>query len=505
MPYSLKVLSSSLMKISEMGRPTSKPSFSPTVALANQLLFRTLPRLSIIGFTTTRNRGITSAHNFINEPLIGEHQEGERVLLDSFISRFKNNKNIYSILADDGVDITLVVHYDALPYEWDKEHLMAYLHECVDKHNVDVLIDKDNKLALSVTDENLRYFFGDAYHDNIGQSSYNQQHIIFADFSKNKYDTNKLQFAIIEDSCSDEDYCSGIFDERSQPANVNFDSKLIEFGLPYNTIRRTNNIRVRLRNAISSYNTPMILDCMKNCDKTTLKRVLKEDFGSDSLFDMVMRTIRSYVSFDYLNLLYDNGMCLKDFMSYSYIGDMIKQFAYDIKTTSRATSKFTKLEKVTDDDIELFFNREVERREDAKYIGIFTAIKKILSNEKFDSANRYNETIGRFVSFILGESKVGEIYEQILFLVLDHINFAHTSDCAMNIVKYAAYNGSEELRNFIKRLGEKDEYFGKAYNDYNAQYEKYAKLTKKGPETITVTINNGAADFVYAFDEAPHF
>lgn len=464
-------------------------------------------KLSIIGFTTTRNKGITSAHNFINEPLIGEHQEGERVLLNSFISRFKNNKNIYSILADDGVDITLVVHYDVLPYAWDKEHLMNYLFECVDKHNVEVLVDKDDKLALSVTDENIRYFFGDAYHDNIGQSSYNQQHIIFADFSKNKYDTDKLQFAIIEESCGDEDYCNSVYDERSQTANVNFDSKLIEFGLPYNTIRRTNNIRVRLRDAISSYNTPMIMDCLNNCPspKDMLRRVLKEDYGSDSIFDMFMRTVRSYVSFDYLNLLYDNGMCLKDFMSYSYIGDMIKQFAYDMKAISRATTKFTKLEKVTDEDIELFFNREVDSREDAKYIGIFAAIKKILSNERFENASRYNETIGRFVNFILGEARTGEIYEQILFLVLDHINFTRTSECAINIVKYAAYNGSEELRKFVERVGEKDEYFKKAYDDYNAQYMKYAKLSKKGPETVTVTINNGAADFAYAFDDAPHF
>ena len=45
-------------------------------------------KLSIIGFTTTKNRGITSAHNFINDNLMGNHEQ-EKVLLpgDSFAGR----------------------------------------------------------------------------------------------------------------------------------------------------------------------------------------------------------------------------------------------------------------------------------------------------------------------------------------------------------------------------------------------------------------------------------
>ena len=108
-------------------------------------------KLSIIGFTVTRNKGITSAHNFINEPLMNEN-EHEQVFLESFISRFKDNKNIYSILADDGIDITLVVHYDALPYAWDKNSMMDYLYECVNAENVDIIKSDDTKLLLSVRD-----------------------------------------------------------------------------------------------------------------------------------------------------------------------------------------------------------------------------------------------------------------------------------------------------------------------------------------------------------------
>jgi hypothetical protein len=257
-------------------------------------------KLSIVGFTTTHNKGITSAHNFVNENLMGD-EEAEQVFLNSFISRFSNNKNIYSLLAEDGIDITLVVQYDMPPYKWDEKSLMTYLYECVNPENVDIIKKGDNKIVLSVMDENIRYFFGDTYHDNISHDYWNYQHIIFIDFNKNVYDINKLQFAIIEESSGDEDYCVGLYNERALNSRQNFDSKLIEFGLPYNTIRRTNNPYVRLRNGLFSYNTPMIKDSIKECSKDDIKRIITKDVGADSFYDMIMTTIRLTWLYIYLH------------------------------------------------------------------------------------------------------------------------------------------------------------------------------------------------------------
>ena len=238
-------------------------------------------KLSIVGFTTTHNKGITSAHNFVNENLMGG-EEGEQVFLNSFISRFKESKNIYSVLADDGIDITLVVQYDMPPYKWDENSLMDYLYECVNPENVDVIKKGDGKIVLSIMDENIRYFLGDAYHDNISSEYWSYQHILFIDFNKSVYDVNKLLFAIIEEGGGDEDYCIGLYNERSLGANQNFDTKLIEFGLPYNTIRRTNDPYVRLRNGIYSYNTPMINACVAECGKDVIKKMIKNDIGTDT-------------------------------------------------------------------------------------------------------------------------------------------------------------------------------------------------------------------------------
>jgi hypothetical protein len=444
-------------------------------------------KLSIIGFTVTRNKGITSAHNFINEPLMNENDH-EQVFLESFISRFKDNKNIYSILADDGIDITLVVHYDALPYAWDKNSMMDYLYECVNPENVTVLTEKNGKVALSVVDENIRYFLGDAYHDNIPSDYYNYQHIIFADFNKNKYDTSKLQFAIIEEGYGDEDYCNGVYNECALNNGQNFDSKLIEFELPYNTIRRTNNIEVRLRNAIGSYNTPMIKDCMKSCDRDTLKHVIKCEYGSDGLYDLIMNTLRQHVSFDYLNLLYDNGLHINDFMDSGYMGDIIKQLAYDMTSISRATERFTKLEAVSDDDIEALFNRKIDRREDAKYVGLFTAIKKIIQNENLEDDD-YNLFYRNFAYYIAHNGKKSAMYEQILMMGIKKIKFKK-DDCSAYVLKYAAYYGSDELKAFVEDAIKDNGWLKQIYSDYKAEYEKYSKPKK---ESSMFTISNSEA------------
>lgn len=457
-------------------------------------------KLSIIGFTTTRNKGITSAHNFVNEPLMGP-EENDHVLLESFISRFKENRNIFSILSDVGVDITLVVHYDTPPYKWEKNSLMDYLYECVNPENVDILVDKNNKMVLSVTDEHIHYFLGDAYQDNIPSEHWNMQHILFIDFEKNKYDINKLQFAIIEEGYGDEDYCNGVFNERSLNNGSNFDSKLLEFGLPYNTIRRTNNINVRLRNAIASFNTPMIKDCMKDCDGQTLRKVIKSEFGSDSLYDLITRSVRGYVSFDYLNLFYDNGLYLKDVLSTAYLGDMLKLFVNDMISTNRAAHEFAKLKSISDEDIERLFNRTIENREDAKYVGLFVAIKKILHMEHLNG-REHNEVFRRSANYISGCSRQGDVFEQIFNLVLDKIDFSAYDECTFSIIKYAAYFGSNEMKEFIEKAISNCQKLKDIYRKFISESEMYQRLSSSSSVRTTIienNISNAGMDFAYVF------
>lgn len=443
-------------------------------------------KLSIVGFTTTHNKGITSAHNFVNENLMGG-EEGEQVFLNSFISRFKESKNIYSVLADDGIDITLVVQYDMPPYKWDENSLMDYLYECVNPENVDVIKKGDGKIVLSIMDENIRYFLGDTYHDNISCDYWNYQHILFIDFNKSVYDINKLQFAIIEEGGGDEDYCMGLYNERALGANQNFDTKLIEFGLPYNTIRRTNDPYVRLRNGLYSYNTPMINDCVKECGKDVIKRMITKDIGTDTFYDMILRTIRHHMSFDYLNLIYDNGLKLSDIISASYVGDVIKQFVHDMRNLSRATTMFKNIEAVSEDNIKNFYDGNYGR-DDTKFIGFFEAIKMIVSHEVGLSKRDYNTMFKRTLSYIANENRNTQLYDQLVDIFKDKLDYSSSDDAIYCLIKYAIYHGNEDLKKFVENKTNESSVVKKYYEAIHKEYERFLSTSKK---TTVVSRDNG--------------
>ena len=445
-------------------------------------------KLSIIGFTTTHNRGITSAHNFINEDLMGNNQNTQ-VLLNSFIARFNESRNIYSILGELGVDITLIVEYDMPQYEWDRESLMKYLYECVNQHNVDILMSKDDKIVLSVTDQNLCYFFGDTYQDNISRDYYSSQHILFIDFSKNKYDINKIQFAIIEEGYGDEDYCNGVYNERCLNNGNNFDSLLIEYGLPYNTIRRTNNPIVRLRNAICSFNTPMIKDCMKECSKDDLVKTIRNEVGQDAMYDFIIRSVDGFMSFDYFDILYENGIKLKSFMSFDYMGDIIKHFASNMRNVSRATDNFTNMEGVTESEIKDFYELKTRRREDAKYVGYYLAIKKLIDNEDLTKTEA-NSLYRKFLSYMDGVGKQVEVFEQILDLFKESLDYNNrNSPSIVSLARYIVFYGSKELKEYATKKGENNQFFKEQLERYYKDYDRLFNNKKEKNSTSSFRIS----------------
>ena len=262
--------------------------------------------------------------------------------------------------------------------KWDFESLMSYLYECVEEENVDILMHKDNKLVLSVRDENIRYFLGDVYIDNIPSDEYDEQHIIFADFSMSQYDPNKLLFAII---CRNvEDYCNGMYNETAHSVNVNFDSKLLEFGLPYNTIRRTDDILKRVRDAFMSFNSNILFDCVK-IDGKCLDRVMKDMIDEDRIFSVIATSISDYLSFDYLNLIYDNNHFISDYLESNYIGEIINTAFNNLKYAARHLYRNNILEMPNDEKIKAFFNEELRNRNEAIYIGSYLILKKIIEKE----------------------------------------------------------------------------------------------------------------------------
>lgn len=416
-------------------------------------------KLSIIGFTTTYNKGITSAHNFVNDNLMGN--ESVSIFIKSYLSQFNNSRNIYKILQNCGIDINLVAHYDKPSYKWDFESLMSYLYECVEKENVDILMHKGNKLVLSVRDENIKYFLGDVYIDNISSEDYDEQHIIFADFSISQYDPNKLLFAIIYRN--DEDYCNGIYNETAHSVDVNFDSKLLEFGLPYNAIRRTDDILKRVRDAFMSFNTNILFDCVK-IDEKCLNRVMKDMIDEDRIFSVITSSITDYLSFDYLNLIYDNNHFISDYLESDYICEIINTVFNNLKYVARHLYRNNILEMPNDEKIKAFFNEELRNRNEAIYIGSYLILKKIIEKECERNKNHYI-MLNRVTHNILSSRLCGGVIKELAYLIFNNLDMSQEKESSVNIVKYFVIYGDDEMQHTIQNLIEKYSWVKSVYDN----------------------------------------
>lgn len=440
-------------------------------------------KLSIVGFTTTYNKGITSAHNFTNDNLMNGGNNMNSLLLKSYLARFDDSNSIYKILQDCGIDITLVAHYDKPQYKWSYEDLMSYLYECVDKNNVDIIKYDGNRLVLSVRDENIKYFFGDAYMDNISSDDYGEQHIIFADFAMSQYDPNKLIFGIVYDGGSEGNYCSCMYNEASLSVNVNFDSKLIEFDVPYDIIRRTDDINKRARNAFTSFNVNMLMDCIKK-EKNCLHKAMVEYFEQENIYHAIYQSVINFLSFDYLNIIYDNGHYLNEYMDSGYIAEILKCSFNNLKTVSRQLYRNSVMEKPNEERIKAFYNEELKNRNDVLYVGNYLIIKEIIKRENKNDTD-FNSIYRKILSNIYNSGLTGALIKELMYLMLDNLDMSVRNDSTSYIISHFTRFGDEEMQDTVKKLAEK-------YHWITPIYESVlkTKLEQEAFAAVHATVNS---------------
>lgn len=447
-------------------------------------------KLSIVGFTTTHNKGITSAHNFVNDNLMGGDNSAVLNTLKSYLSRFDNSQNIYKIMQNCGIDVTLVANYDKPLYQWDREALMDYLYECVNAENVDIIKSEGDKLVLSIRDRHLRYFLGDAYIDNVSSDYWGEQHIIFIDFSMSKYDPNKLQFAIIADGGSDEDYSMAMYNETSMQIPNNFDGKLLEYGIPYDIIRRTDNEVKRMKDALLTMNVPIIKSCMEK-DKKILENVIRNYIGDEQLYRLLRQTMLDYVSFDYIDMIYDNGYYLCKFMDNGYVAELFKGLLNNIKGNGRRIFPSNNCDKPTEEEIDLFFGERLTSRYLVSYIGSYLMMKKMLEKEEGDKVD-YMRIYGKIISIIWNNGIRGTIMKEFLYMMLGRLPNDVPCDATHNFIRYCVMYGDEEMQKTAKAMAEMSSSLKHVYE------EIMSRKNPKEHERVTVTVSN--LNGVYTID-----
>lgn len=420
-------------------------------------------KLSIVGFTTTYNKGITAAHDFVNNNLMDD-DECTFNTLKSYLARFDKVTNIYDVITNCGIDANIMIEYDRPQYKWDKESIMNYLYECVNAENVDIIKSSDEKIALSVRDSNIRYFFGDSYIENICKEYWDCQHILFIDLKSSIYNPNKIQFAIIEDGC-EEDYCIGIYNESSIQIRVDFDSKLVEFGLPYNIVRRPKNTSKRLVNAFSSYNISFLEAYMKQ-NPNKFNKAIRSRISSEDLYYVFRKTLEM-LSFDYLNLIYNNGYVLSDFMEGVYVGEIFNSVINNLLYYGRQLYTTKALKIIDKKDIELFYDEKIRDRRLVMYIGSYLILKMMIEKEEGKSVD-YKTIYGKVNSLIYSSHFSGDMIKHILYMTLGRISLEKENDGLIFFLKYCIRYGDEEMKETARLLSEKSIIAKKYYDKENA-------------------------------------
>lgn len=398
--------------------------------------------LSIVGFTTVHDRGITNAHDFQNKNLMQGKRIPQIAEIKSFASRYIDNSNIYCVLDKYGINLSDVVTYEPSQYKWNRESMFEYLNQCVDEEDYYIIYDDGQKVAIIVESDDVKYFFGDAYIDqqHVELDGFSNEHIIFADFSKKANDPERLVFGTISHNFSDHaSTCNRLFNSRFEPINQSFDSKVEEYGLPYDIICRKNNVVERFYNAISSLELATAKDLIKD---EKVKKDLMLASNAVLLRDSITNVTFGYNSSDYIDLFYDNGLKLVDVIGTRYASDIAKRIItnmYEMAVLHLHQNAFVP----SAEDIEKFNNDKIDDYNIKFYIGNFLMLTKMLSNETDCWF------MCRVANSIHSKQYICDLFDLIMTMILDKIDINNDFETAKYIVSYAFVFKSPKVINAV--------------------------------------------------------
>lgn len=405
--------------------------------------------LSIVGFTSVHDRGITNAHDFQNRNLMQGRRTSGVAEIKSFVSKIIDCSNIYGVLDKYGIKLSDVVSYEPNQYKWNRESMFDFLNQCIDEDDYYIIYDDGDKVAFITENDNVRYFLGDAYIDQRGNrgNPWESQHIIFADFTKKDNDPEKLIFGIINHNFSThESSCARLFNDRFEPISQSFDSKLEEYGLPYDIICRKDDSVERFYNSLSSLE---LATCKNLLADEKVKDSIKSHERHNFIRDCIVNVTFGYNSADYINMFYDCGYKLSDVIGGKNAGDIARRMIgtmADIMMHSRQGLFVPNSEQIKE-----FNNGTIEDYNTALYMGNFLMLMKILDNETdFDCMYRIANNIHE-------RHYVCDLYDLILTRIIDIIDIKNDYDVSKYIASYAFNIGSPRVMNAIKSKGKIDE------------------------------------------------
>lgn len=462
--------------------------------------------LSIVGFTSAKNNGITNAHSYSNANLMGNGYGGRVTNLSSFLNQ--NTNNIYSIIKGNKIPLGKIINANNLNYSWNFNSFLAFLNCTMseDEYIIHYMDNEDNKIVFSSKSEKLTSIitnrsFVEMFEMREESSSF--EIFVFVDFNYDKDDSESLRYAqIYPNRSTNEEYSSEVFDCFGCSTNTSFDEMLENFGLPYDTICRTDDKVKRFESYFRNYNIKSLNQLISDKDIIeTLKSDRNSNFYQSSGYTLY-ESIFSFRSFDYINMIYNNGYKISDFINDRNFHDLITSLLYEISNHYRYLGRIP-----TEEDFESL-NKNVFNDRQRIYVGYFKILNDILNYEQSDSLYK---KIGEIFN---GISHHRELDKFLLKYILPFVEFKKLDDKTKYIIRCISNFNIKEFNEIVlsKKIN-KDVggYFlislSTNHDLYNHFNEKYgvkdgdkSTYTQKGidPSSITwsfITSNTTSATF----------
>lgn len=339
--------------------------------------------LSIIGFTSMKNNGITNAHSYSNADLMGRGTNGRMTQLSSFL--VSNRNNIYSIIKGNKIPLGKIMDEKKIKYEWNYRSFLSFLNYCINEEDyvIHYMDEEDNKIAFSTKHENLKYIINNkSFISNISLGHASET-FVFIDFNYSKDDSESIRYAFVYNNESiKEEYTSEIFDTFGCASDISFDELLEYFNLPYDIICRTNDKVKRFGSAFRNHSINLLRQLITDKEIIETIKTDKHNTFYQSSGYALYDTIFNYHSFDYINLIYDNGYKISDFVNNTNLNDVAVSLLYEIGNSFRFFGRIPSEEDIKRFDENCFDNRQ------RLFIGLFKILDLILKNENNSALNK---------------------------------------------------------------------------------------------------------------------
>lgn len=330
---------------------------------------------SIVGFTTSNNNCITNAHSYSNNNLMGASRDYGQ--LTSYLEQTK--QNIYDVLKSTSVPLSKILEFKTNRYKWNYKSFLTFLNYCIkeEEYNIHFMDMEDNRIVLSTSSPNVRFLIGDGFR-NFTQHSFREV-FMFVDFNYDEDESYRIKFGLVyHNNHEKEDFCDNIYDAMgSIITNETFDSLLENYGLPYDTICRTDDTFKRFSYAFRNHDIASLNKLIN--DETVINRLSKKDndvvMFRQTAYNAIYDSIFNCRSFDYINLIYNNNRTLYDILGTKLLDDIITSVVYDVANQYRIIGD------INEEVLNKFYTTNTLNSRQRMVVGSFIVLDKIFSHE----------------------------------------------------------------------------------------------------------------------------